>query len=497
MKKRQENYWLEIFEQVLKHPLGFFGLVVFSIFLFLGIYAPFFASSKPFVLVYDGTMYFPFFKYLFYQEFYTKKLDIFFNILMFTLPVFLLVYLLVKRANKKIVLSIFLIVQLTTFSYLIFKTPQDPAVDRVLSQERFANKPLNDVYSWSYDLKYMNNYAKVNLLVKEILREKQQARLQHLQNAFEEKFGQTFPTLWNLEQSAELKEINYLKESIASKADSEEKTIQLENKLNYLLERRSWIDKETKNIQGMILPFISHFHWEEDAGGSQSLNQMLSFIDVTRINRKNLIAALLFGIRISLSVGIVAVGISLIIGIPIGAIAGFYGGKVDILTCRLIEIWESMPTFFMLLIVVSMLQSKSIFIVVAVIGLFGWTTFTRYIRGEFLKQKNLPYVEACYSQGFHDSYIIYIHILPNAISPILTLLSFSIMGAITAEAGLSFLGLGEEGACSWGVLMDEGRSAFPAESYLLWPPAILLTTLLISIALIGDALRDAIDPKLR
>jgi peptide/nickel transport system permease protein len=155
-----------------------------------------------------------------------------------------------------------------------------------------------------------------------------------------------------------------------------------------------------------------------------------------------------------------------------------------------------MPTFFMLLLVVAITQSKSIFLVVAVIGLFSWPNFSRYIRGEFFKQRNLPYVEACHALGFRNPYIMFSHILPNAIPPLLTLLPFAVMGAITSEAGLSFLGLGEEGSCSWGVLMDEGRTAFPGESYLLWPPAVLLTIFLVAIALVGDALRDAIDPKM-
>ena len=156
-----------------------------------------------------------------------------------------------------------------------------------------------------------------------------------------------------------------------------------------------------------------------------------------------------------------------------------------------------MPSFFMLLMVVAITQSKSIFLVVAVIGIFGWTGFARYIRGEFLKQRNLPYVEACRAMGFRDARIVFSHILPNAVPPLLTLLPFAVMGAITSEAGLSFLGLGEEGSCSWGVLMDEGRTAFPGESYLLWPPALMLTILLVAVALVGDALRDALDPKLR
>ena len=91
---------------------------------------------------------------------------------------------------------------------------------------------------------------------------------------------------------------------------------------------------------------------------------------------------------------------------------------------------------------------------------------------------------------------MFYHLLPNAIPPLLTLIPFAVMSAITAEAGLSFLGLGEEGSSSWGVLMEEGRAAFPAESYLLWPPAILLSLLLVTIAIVGDHLRDALDPKM-
>jgi peptide/nickel transport system permease protein len=227
-----------------------------------------------------------------------------------------------------------------------------------------------------------------------------------------------------------------------------------------------------------------------------TLNQLIPWWDLTRTNRKDLVSALIFGVRISLVVGIIAVAISLVIGIPIGAMAGFYGGKFDILVSRLMEIWESMPTFFMLLLVVAITQSKTIFLVIAVIGIFSWPSFSRYIRGEFFKQRNLAYIEACRSLGFPNRFIMFSHILPNAIPPLLTLLPFAIMGAITSEAGLSFLGLGEEGSCSWGVLMDEGRSAFPGESYLLWPPAILLTILLVAIALVGDATRDSLDPKL-
>jgi peptide/nickel transport system permease protein len=269
-----------------------------------------------------------------------------------------------------------------------------------------------------------------------------------------------------------------------------------EAQLKYLKDRNSWLEQQVKQLRYEVMPLLRPFHWEDDAGGDQGLNRFVSWWDLTRINRKDMVASLIFGVRVSLSVGLLAIGLALLIGIPIGAVAGYYGGKLDLFVYRLIEIWESMPTFFMLLMIVDFLQSKSIFLIIGVIGLFGWTGFSRFVRGEFFRQKQLLYVEACHALGYPDKRIIFSHLLPNAIPPLLTLVPFAVMGAITSEAALSFLGLGEEGSNSWGVLMDEGRSAFPSESYLLWPPAILLTILLVAIALVGDSLRDALDPKL-
>ncbi len=267
--------------------------------------------------------------------------------------------------------------------------------------------------------------------------------------------------------------------------------------LYYLDERAQWIDQESNRLTIIAAPLLRPFHWEDDAGGAQLINKYVPWTERTRINRKDLMASLIFGIRVSLVVGISAVVIALLIGIPLGTISGYFAGKTDLIICRIVEIWEAMPTFFMLLLIVAISQSKSTFLVIAVLGIFGWTSFCRFIRAEVLRQRSLPYVLAAKSMGYRHSKIMFSHILPNAIPPILTLLPFSLMAAITSEAGLSFLGLGEEGSSSWGVLMDEGRSVFPGESYLLWPPAILLTLLLIAIALVGDVLRDALDPKLR
>lgn len=438
-----------------------FSLSVIALFCLVGIYAPFLASSKPFFVQYDGTWYFPLFRYLFFQGFFTKRLDLFFNILIFTFP-----FMVGFWRSRKMLFSL-IVLQFIAFALLLIYPLSDPASDPKLTAAKQIALQADPKGSWDFDLKFLSPYARLNLLLRQKVIQEQDATLRRITGQ------ETLQTLWQQQQ-------NY--EKNASDAP-------------YVHEFRTWINRELPKLRFAFFPPLSRFHWEDDAAGDASLNQKVPWWRLTRINHKDLLSALIFGVRISLVVGLVAVAIALAIGIPIGAYAGYYGGTFDIIVSRLLEIWESMPTFFMLLLIVAVTQSKSIFIVILVIGFFGWTSFSRYMRGEVFKQRNLPYVEACRSLGFRDNFILFSHILPNAIPPLLTLLPFAIMGAITSEAGLSFLGLGEENSGSWGVLMDEGRNAFPAQSYLLWPPAIALTILLIAIALVGDALRDTLDPR--
>lgn len=489
-KQSEDTYWRIIWRQFYKHKLGRWALWVVILFCLVGVYAPFFASSKPLIVQYQGEWYFALFRYLFYRQFYTKGLDIFFNLMIFTLPLVLLVIVHLPK-YKKTALAVLALVQIFLFIFFIYGPSKDPSYDASLRKQRELALPSHPLPSWAFDLQFMSSYAKLNLVLhyRQILQ--QQA---HLQKFLPQ--GKTFPTLW---QDFHDQEEEVLKRNTDIMAKNPPDSIRYKEaraSADYVIDRRRWLQEQLPEIKYAIMPFVRPFHWEDDAGGSQLMNSYLPFWDLTRTNRKDLVAALIFGVRISLIVGLLAVSLALIIGLPIGALAGFYGGNFDIVVSRLLEIWEAMPTFFMLLMAVAILQSKSIFLVIAIIGIFGWTSFSRYLRGEFFKQRNLPYIEACRALGYRDPHIMFSHILPNAIPPVLTLLPFAIMGAISSEAGLSFLGLGEEGSCSWGVIMDEGRTAFPSESYLLWPPGILLTTLLVAIALVGDSLRDALDPKL-
>lgn len=436
-----------------KYPIAIIAAFIILLYVLAGIYAPLLTSGKAIVAVYDGQLYFPLFRFLFFQGYFTKVIDLFFNILMFTFPIMLLGF--INRSFFYFGLG----AQIIAFIFLLISPIKDPNTDPNLVLKRKESKGISS-------LDVLSDKGKVDLLI-----DHRRLREHHLR----------------------LKE--YLPESLLYtpfqiKADILSKDPEGLKALD------QWYRENDPKLTFVLFPFFKEFHWEEDAGGDERMNRQLPWWELTRINHKDLISALIFGIRISLTVGILSILISLAIAIPVGAIAGYYAGFTDIVVSRILEIWEGMPTFFMLLLIVAITQSKSIFLIISVIGLFGWTSFSRYIRGEFFKERNLPYVEAGKVFGFSDSYLIYKHILPNAIAPLVTLLPFAILGAISAEAGLSFLGLGEENTPSWGTLMDEGRNAFPGQSYLLWPPAILLTVLLVSIALIGDALRDYLDPRL-
>lgn len=495
MNKANTSYWGIVWHQFKQHRLGMVSLWIFLLFCIAAIYAPLLASSKPLFVIYDGEAYFPLFRYLFYTRFYTKWLDIFFNLLMFTFLLGLLGWKLLPSKLFQKFLVLLSVLQIVLFIYLIARKPSDPAGNQkyaAIQQQSFLEG--NTELSWQKELSILNGYAKLNLVLRTLQHQQQDESLQQ-RFLRHQKTMPSNSSLWQMEESREKDDLNK-QTAILRESPGTDRAKTAQEKVDFLIERRAWINAQIPKLHYLVMPLIRPYHWEDDVGGQQSLNQEVPWWELTRINKKDLIAALIFGIRISLVVGVLSVGLALAIGVPIGAFAGYYGGTFDIIVSRLLEVWESMPTFFMLLMVVAITQSKSIFIIITVIGIFGWTSFSRYIRGETFKQRNLPYVEACKAIGFPDRHIIFSQILPNAIPPLLTLLPFAMMGAITSEAGLSFLGLGEEGSTSWGVLMDEGRSAFPGESYLLWPPAILLTILLVCIALIGDALRDALDPKM-
>lgn len=212
---------------------------------------------------------------------------------------------------------------------------------------------------------------------------------------------------------------------------------------------------------------------------------------------RDVLARLIFGSRVSLSVGFVAVSIYVLIGIIIGAVAGYFGGKWDMILSRLIEVVICFPTFFLILTLLAVL-GPSIYYIMIVIGVTGWTGIARLVRGEFLKLRDQDFVTACRSQGMGTSRIIFRHVLPNAIAPVLVSSTFGVAAAILVESSLSFLGFGVQPPTpSWGDLLSQSRAFIDIAWWLTIFPGLAIFLTITSFNLVGEGLRDAIDPKLR
>lgn len=211
---------------------------------------------------------------------------------------------------------------------------------------------------------------------------------------------------------------------------------------------------------------------------------------------RDVLSRLLYAGRVSLSVGLVAVGIYTLIGIILGALAGFFGGWVDSIIMRLADIVLAFPSLIVIITIVSIL-GPSIYNLMLVIGLLGWPPIARIVRALFLSLREQEFILASRTVGVPNSRIISRHILPNALAPVIVAATFGMANAILLEAGLSFLGLGVQPPTpSWGNMLTDAQSISVLESMpWLWvPPGIMIALAVLSINFIGDGLRDALDP---
>ncbi|NWF76192.1 MAG: ABC transporter permease [Nitrospirae bacterium] len=211
---------------------------------------------------------------------------------------------------------------------------------------------------------------------------------------------------------------------------------------------------------------------------------------------RDLLSRIIWGSRVSLKVGFVAVGIAILIGVIIGSLAGFYGGKVDAILMRFVDIMLAFPTFFLILAVISILE-PNIFTIMAVIGITGWMDVARLVRAEFLSLKERDFIDAAKAIGLNNTRLIYRHILPNALSPVFVAATFGVAGAILTESGLSFLGLGVQPPDpSWGNILTSGKDNIEVAWWLSLFPGLAILITVLSYNLVGEGLRDALDPRL-
>jgi peptide/nickel transport system permease protein len=214
---------------------------------------------------------------------------------------------------------------------------------------------------------------------------------------------------------------------------------------------------------------------------------------------RDIFSRLLYGARVSLMVGFTAVIGAVFIGTVYGAIAGYYGGRVDNVMMRFVDVVISFPSLFLLITVVTIL-SPSVFNIIMVLALLGWTGTARLVRGEFLSLKKRDFVEAARALGASDLRIIFLHILPNAMAPIIVATSLGMAGTILAESALSFLGLGiQPPQASWGNMLQGAQNftvMIKAWWYPLFPGLMIFVTVL-ALNFVGDGLRDALDPRMK
>lgn len=212
-------------------------------------------------------------------------------------------------------------------------------------------------------------------------------------------------------------------------------------------------------------------------------------------NGRDLFIRILYGMRVSLLVGLLATSVSLVIGVVYGATAGYMGGRVDNIMMRIVDIMYSIPfMFFVILLMV--VFGRNIFLIFIALGAVEWLTMARIVRGQTLSLKRKEFIEAAHAGGVSNRVIIFRHIIPNVLGPVIVYMTLTIPQVILTESFLSFLGLGvQEPLTSLGVLISEGAKVMEAAPWMLVFPALFLATMLFCFNFIGDGLRDALDPK--
>lgn len=247
----------------------------------------------------------------------------------------------------------------------------------------------------------------------------------------------------------------------------------------------------------IFAPFITEYAYDK-----QELGNMLKppskehFFGTDEFGR-DVFSRTIYGARVSLTIGLVAVGLSMAFGVIMGSLAGYYGGVVDYIISGITDIAWAFPTTLLAIAIIASIGPGLMNVMVA-IALVYWSGYARLVRGSFKALKEQEFVEAARALGYSDLRIIFRHILPNALAPVIVLTTLSIPRAILVESSLSFLGLGAQPPIpSWGSIMNSGRAYLVEAPWIALFPGIMIALIVLGFNLFGDALRDTLDPRLR
>ncbi len=401
----QASYLSTVWAQLKKNRISLWGVWCIGALVILAIFAPVISLNQPFYFSADGVTRFPFLRSLFNRLLFENSVDIFFNLALVLLPLYLAI---VLGARKRWGAS---------FTRLKLRLLLGLAVGHVILATSMLPASMLGVSNPLFFTEKVENYA---------------ARAAEY-DAQGKSYTAVFP----------LRRFGY---------------------------------RDTDPEHSVAPP--SGRHWLG-----------------TDYEGRDVFARMLYGTRISLTIGIVAVAIYVSIGIVLGALAGYYGRWVDNWISRLIEVMICFPSFFLILTIAALIEKRSIFHVMLIIGFTGWTGVARLIRAEFLKQTSLDYVQAARALGLSERRIIFRHILPNAVAPVLVSATFGIAAAILIESSLAFLGVGDPSVASWGETLNTGRTEH--KLWLVLAPGFAIFFVVSVFNLVGEGLRDALDPRLR
>ena len=433
-----------VWGQFKKNRVAYSSLWVLILLFLVAICTPLLASGRPFYWSEGGVTSFPWFAALFDRNYYENGVDIFFNLLLVLgIPMFGIFLLrakqlrttgLTKRPRRKKLLQEglgFFGAFLVFFTVLLYATDGKPYVQ------------------------YHDQYTEAQL----------STQIEDVKAAFAQK-------------------------------EQDESTLNDEQKEIISTMKRLSLKPEDLKAGKDISAFFAPIPYAFQKTGFKSLEDPSwnHWIGVDTAGR-DVAVQMLYGIRISLSIGVIAVGIYVTIGIIIGALAGYFSGVIDMVVQRVIEIVMSVPTLIVLLVLIAFIEKPSIYHIMLVIGLFRWTGVARLVRGEFYRLRNLDFVTSAVALGYKPSRIIFQHILPNALGPVLVAATFGVAGAILTESSLSFLGLGDVSVPSWGQTLSDGYKN--TAWHLILAPGFAIFATVSILNLVGEGLRDALDPKMR